>query len=76
MSMTRTLLSGLSALAGLAVLGRAFDNREMRRSKGFEGAVLDMLRRDATNIEYLMHGLNSSSTRERRRDCAEVEERA
>ena len=77
-TMTRTFLSGLSAFAGLAVLGRAFDNRaprESRRLRGFEGALLDMLRRDATNIEYMMHGLNSSATRERRRECSEAEER-
>ena len=77
MTMTRTLLSGLSVLAGLAMLGRAFENREARdarRLKSFEGALLDMLRRDATNIEYLMHGVNHPSTRERRYEGAESEE--
>jgi hypothetical protein len=76
--MTKTLLSGLSALAGLAVLGRAFDGAEARatlRLKGFGGALLDMLRRDATNIEYLMHGFRPGSTRERRWEGAEAEER-
>ena len=78
MTMTRTLLSGLSVLAGLAVLGRAFENREARetrRLKSFEGALLDMLRRDATNIEYLTHGFNRGSARERRWEGAEAEER-
>ena len=78
MDMTRTLLSGLSALAGLSVLGRAFETREVRetrRLKSFEEALLEMLRRDATNIEYLMHGLNSPLTRERRWEGAELEER-
>jgi hypothetical protein len=76
-TMTKTLLSGLSALAGLAVLGRAFekpDARDTRRLKPFEEALLDMLRRDATNIEYLMHGFKPASTRENRWEGAEAEE--
>jgi len=76
--MTKTLLSGLSALAGLAVLGRAFDGAEAhagRRLTTFGEAVLEMLRRDATNSEYLTHGFKPGSTRERRWEGAEAEER-
>ena len=79
MIMAKTLLSGLSALAGLAVLGRALESpeaRETRRLKKFEEALLDMLRRDATNIEYLMHGFNPGSTRENRWEGAKSEEQA
>jgi hypothetical protein len=32
-TMTKTLLSGLSALAGLAVLGRAFESPEARETR-------------------------------------------
>jgi hypothetical protein len=35
-----------------------------------------MLRRDATNIEYLMHGFKPASTRESRWEGAESEEQA
>jgi hypothetical protein len=78
MIMTKTLLSGLSALAGLAVLGRAFEGAEAsatRHHEGFGGALLDMLRRDATNFEYLMHGFKPASARERRWEGTESEER-
>jgi hypothetical protein len=78
MKMTRTLLSGLSALAGLAAQGRTVENRgarETRPLKSFERALIDMLRRDATNIEYMMRGLNMPVTRERRGEGAESEER-
>ena len=79
LTMAKTLLSGLSALAGLAVLGRALESpeaRETRRLKGFEEALLDMLRCDATNIEYLTHGFKPASARENRWEGAESEEQA
>ena len=75
--MTRTILPSFAALPGLAVLLRTLakgEARDDRRPKGWEGALLDMLRHDATNIDYLVHGFQRAPDRVRRWEGAEAEE--
>ncbi len=57
--MTKKLLPGLSMLSGLAALAQPPSHREApaaRRSKGWIGEALEMLRADVTNVDYLVHG--------------------
>jgi len=57
--MTSKLLTGRSALSGLAALTQPFCQpapRNERTSKGWIAEALDMLRADVTNVDYLVHG--------------------
>ena len=57
--MTKKLLPGLSLLSGLAALGQPSSRRDApaaRKSKGWIGEAVEMLRADVTNVDYLVHG--------------------